>query len=142
MRKRVCLAAVLLLVSVAILVTVSLYVEKPRNSVAFFTVSEAGDRAAADGLALDVASRCWTLRWKSHLQFVGGSLSAETQSAYDDSNLDRITNSTDIPAPTLDTFYQDSLTVLQPSQLYELVKSCYQDSSAGYTTIRLQDCCP
>ena len=142
MRKRVCLAAILILASVAILVTVSCYVEKPRDSVAFFTVSESGDRAAADGLTLDVTSRCWPLRWESHLQFVGGSLSAETQSAYDDSNRYRITYSTDIPAPTLDTFYQDSLTVIEPSPLYELVKSWYQDSSAGSTPIRLQDCCP
>ena len=142
MRKRVCLAAVLLLVSVAALVAVSRYVEKPRDSVAFFTVSESGDRAAADGLALDITSRCWPLRWQSHLQFIGGSLSAETQSDYDDSNLFRTTYSTDIPAPTLDTFYQDSLTVIQSSPLYELVKSWYQDSSAGSTTIRLQDCCP
>ena len=117
MRKRVCLAAILLLASVAALVAVSRYVEKPRDSVAFFTVREAGDRAAADGLTLDVTSRCWPLRWESHLQFVGGSLSAETQSAYDDSNRYRITYSTDIPAPTLDTFYQDSLTVIQPSPL-------------------------
>ena len=86
MRKRVCLAAILLLASVTVLAVVSLYVEKPRDSVAFFTVSESGDRAAADGLTLDVTSRCWPLRWESHLQFFGGSLSAETQSAYDDSN--------------------------------------------------------
>ena len=116
MRKRVCLAAILLLASVAALVAVSRYVEKPRDSVAFFTVSESGDRAAADGLTLDVTSRCWPLRWESHLQFVGGSLSAETQSAYDDSNR-YYAIFYDIPAPTLDTLYQDSLTVIEPSPL-------------------------
>ncbi|MDO4811873.1 MAG: hypothetical protein Q3985_08115 [Eubacteriales bacterium] len=84
MRKRICLAVLLLLASVAALVVANRYVDKGRNSFAFYAKSETGDTKATDGLQLDATNVCFPLRWESRLQFTDGGLNASTQSAYDD----------------------------------------------------------